>query len=67
MRLTPLVKSWGLNVSSVLRHLLIDPEGRKYVRVERFGKIHTYHVLDAEGLKQFLIRKGFPVKEEANA
>ena len=67
MRLTPLVKSWGLNVSSVLRHLLIDPEGRKYVRVERFGKVHAYHVIDPDGLKMFLRSKGFPIREEKHA
>jgi len=67
MKLSTLAKRWGLNPSSVLRHVLLDEEGRRLVRVERLGKIHTYHVLDAKGLKQFLKRKGFPVKEESNA
>ena len=67
MRLTPLVKNWGLNVSSVLRHILIDPEGRKYVQVKPFGKIHVYQVIDPEGLKNFLKRKGFPIREEKHA
>ena len=67
MRLTPLAEKWGLVPASVIRCILLEPEGRKYVEVKKNGKIHTYHVLDAEGLKQFLIRKGFPVKEEANA
>ena len=66
MTLSTLAKKWGLNPSSVLRHVLLDEEGRNLIRIEKYGKLHTYHVLDAEGLKQFLIRKGFPVKEEAD-
>ncbi|WP_457681084.1 hypothetical protein [Thermovibrio sp.] len=62
-RLTPLVESWGLNPGSVVRNVLLDPEGSKYVRVERRGKLHAYIVVDPEGLKEFLKRKGFPVRE----
>jgi hypothetical protein len=67
MRLTPLVEKWGLNLSSVQRHILLDPEGSKYVRVEKQGKVHAYYVVDPEGLKDFLRRKGFPVREVQNA
>ena len=67
MRLTPLVEKWGLNLSSVQRRILLDPEGSKYVRVEKQGKVHAYYVVDPEGLKDFLRRKGFPVREVQNA
>jgi len=66
-RLTPLVESWGLNATSVVRNVLLDPEGSKYVRVEKHGKVHAYYVVDPDGLKDFLRRKGFPVREVQNA
>ena len=66
-RLTPLVRSWGLNTNTVVKHVLLDPEGNKYVKVKKNGMVYAYYVVDPEGLKDFLKRKGFPVKEEGDA
>jgi len=66
MRLTPLVKKWGLVPSSVIRTILLSKERNQFVEIRKAGKIHTYYVKDPEGLKQFLIKKGFPVKEETS-
>ena len=65
-RLTPLVKSWGLNTNTVVKHVLLDPEGSRYVKVKRVGMVHAYYVVDPKGLRDFLKRKGFPIKEEGN-
>ena len=66
MRLTPLVKKWGLVPSSVIRTLLLSEERNRFVEIRKAGKVHTYYVKDPEGLKEFLKSKGFPVKEESN-
>jgi len=67
MRLTPLVKKWGLVPSSVIRTLLLSEERNRFVEIRKAGKVHTYYVKDPEGLKEFLKSKGFPVKEERDA
>ncbi|WP_457569364.1 hypothetical protein [Desulfurobacterium sp.] len=67
MRLTPLVEKWGLNLASVQRQILLNPECSKWVKVEKRGRIHTYTVLDPEGLKNFLKSKGFSIKEDGDA
>jgi hypothetical protein len=63
MRLAPLLEKWGVCFNSAVKYISLDEEGSRYVDIQRRGKRFIYQVKDVEGLKNFLKRHGFPIRE----
>ncbi|GEM_PF-1881655 len=65
LTLTTFCKTYGLPTSVIRRWFWEKPEMRQFVEAKKGQLRYSYTVKDEEGLKEFLRRQGYQLKEDS--
>ena len=66
LTLTTFCKTYGLPTSVIRRWFWEKPEMRQFVEAKKGQLRYSYTVKDEEGLKEFLRKQGYTLREPAN-
>ena len=60
-------KEVGISQTAMCNWVWRYPELRQFITIEKRGLRHYYKVVDEDGLKNFLKKRGYTLREQANA